>query len=30
MRNGSATGSFRGCGEAGKFSFARGADGVSG
>ena len=27
MRNGSATGSFRGCGEAGKPAFARGADG---
>jgi hypothetical protein len=30
MRNRSATGSLRGSGEAGKFSFARGADGVSG
>ena len=30
MRNGSATGSFRGWGDAGKLSFARGADGDSG
>jgi hypothetical protein len=30
MLNGSATGLFRGCGEVGKLSFARGADGGSG